>query len=283
MSLASQITLLAQAIGAKIKAITPQLLPSGGTAGQVLTKSSGTDYAASWAAVAATDVYGQPYGSLWQTVDVVGVVGAALTVIGPTIATSGTPTSGALSAGSYRTGMYRQTHATGTTTATMVGLRQSVMTRWRGNVAGAGGFDFVGRFALSLLTGHQAMIGLTSIGMTGEPSTLGQSVCLGADSTDTNLQWLTRDGTNFTKVDTGVAKTITDVLRVRLIAAPNGSTVAATLYDETTGTMLSTATLSATLPLNTGFLSPNIQVRNGATTTSAGFDFLRWVSTAYNP
>ena len=49
MSLASQITALAGTIRDKINTMMPRLLPAGGTAGQVLTKTSGTDYAAGWA------------------------------------------------------------------------------------------------------------------------------------------------------------------------------------------------------------------------------------------
>jgi len=48
MSLASQVTLLAGAIRDKINAMMPRLLPSGGTTGQVLAKSSATDYATGW-------------------------------------------------------------------------------------------------------------------------------------------------------------------------------------------------------------------------------------------
>lgn len=48
MSLESRIVALAQAIGSDIKALLGRAMPAGGSAGQVLTKSSGADYAASW-------------------------------------------------------------------------------------------------------------------------------------------------------------------------------------------------------------------------------------------
>lgn len=48
MSLEARIIALAQAIGEDIKALLGRALPPGGSAGQVLTKSSGADYAASW-------------------------------------------------------------------------------------------------------------------------------------------------------------------------------------------------------------------------------------------
>ena len=48
MSLASQVTALAGAIRDKINTIVPRLLPSGGTTGQVLSKSSNSDYETLW-------------------------------------------------------------------------------------------------------------------------------------------------------------------------------------------------------------------------------------------
>lgn len=49
MTLAERIAALATAIGAHIKtAVMPRVLPPGGAAGQVLAKTSATDYAAGW-------------------------------------------------------------------------------------------------------------------------------------------------------------------------------------------------------------------------------------------
>jgi hypothetical protein len=48
MSLESRIVAVVQAIGADIKALLGRSLPAGGGTGQVLTKTSATDYAVSW-------------------------------------------------------------------------------------------------------------------------------------------------------------------------------------------------------------------------------------------
>lgn len=48
MSLASQVSALAGAIRDKINTMMPRLLPSGGTANQVLSKVNGTDYNVQW-------------------------------------------------------------------------------------------------------------------------------------------------------------------------------------------------------------------------------------------
>jgi hypothetical protein len=48
MSLASQVSALAGAIRDKINTMMPRLLPAGGTTGQVLSKTSGTNYDTGW-------------------------------------------------------------------------------------------------------------------------------------------------------------------------------------------------------------------------------------------
>jgi hypothetical protein len=48
MSFASRVNDLAGAIRDKINLMVPRLLPSGGTSGQVLAKTSAADYAAGW-------------------------------------------------------------------------------------------------------------------------------------------------------------------------------------------------------------------------------------------
>ncbi|MGH0331007.1 hypothetical protein [Sinorhizobium meliloti] len=49
MSVVSSVSSLATRIGNEIRdAVKPRLLPSGGTTGQVLNKTSGTNYAVGW-------------------------------------------------------------------------------------------------------------------------------------------------------------------------------------------------------------------------------------------
>lgn len=52
-SLQDRLTALATRVGVQVKAMTPRLLPGGGTTGQVLTKTSASDYATSWQTPAA--------------------------------------------------------------------------------------------------------------------------------------------------------------------------------------------------------------------------------------
>ncbi|AXQ69708.1 hypothetical protein HOU03_gp126 [Caulobacter phage CcrSC] len=53
MTLAARISALAGAIRDKLNTMTPRLLPAGGGAGQVLTKTTSADYAAAWAGLPA--------------------------------------------------------------------------------------------------------------------------------------------------------------------------------------------------------------------------------------
>jgi hypothetical protein len=49
MTLIGRISALITSIGADIKSLYGRVLPSGGTTGQVIAKSSATDYAVGWA------------------------------------------------------------------------------------------------------------------------------------------------------------------------------------------------------------------------------------------
>ena len=54
MSISSNVNALAAAVRDKINLMMPRLMPSGGTTGQVLTKTSATNYAASWQTVSGS-------------------------------------------------------------------------------------------------------------------------------------------------------------------------------------------------------------------------------------
>jgi hypothetical protein len=59
MSLAAQITLLATRIGNTLRdTVMPRVQPAGGTTGQVLTKTSATNYASAWQTPAANAAVG---------------------------------------------------------------------------------------------------------------------------------------------------------------------------------------------------------------------------------
>ena len=86
MPLAARLADLIVAVGADIKALFGRVMPAGGTTGQVLAKSSDTDYAVAWVTPAAGggggggNVYIQetdpavasPY--IWFKTDATGVV-----------------------------------------------------------------------------------------------------------------------------------------------------------------------------------------------------------------
>ncbi|WP_161882173.1 hypothetical protein [Deinococcus alpinitundrae] len=242
-----------------------------------VTNHSGTVVASPLNPPTPLDPDGYPYPPNSASLNIVTAAGATQNSLGPGTTTAGTVTSGTIAATNYRTSLLRQQAVSALTAGSPAGPRGASLQYWRGNASGLGGFDVMIRCALTVLTGHQVQIGLATLDISADPSTLGSSICLAADATDVNLQWLTRDGTTANKVDTGIPKTTTNVLRVRFVAAANGSSVAARLYDESAGALLSTAALSTNLPASTSFMTIIAKARNGATTTAAQLDFLRWV------
>jgi hypothetical protein len=201
---------------------------------------------------------------------------AATAAIGNSIVSAGgTVAGGQPTTTSYRTSLGKTTYNSAATAGSTGGWRGGGTSRWRGNAAGLGGFDVTIRGGLTLLAGHQCHIGLGVTVLAGEPSTTVSGVGLAADSTDTNLQWITRDTTTATKVDTGIAKTDARVLRIRLYAAPFSSSVLAELRDDQTGTLLHTTTLTTNLPASATLMFLSFQCRNGTTTTTASLDFMR--------
>jgi hypothetical protein len=207
----------------------------------------------------------------------VGTSSNSITVIGNSLAITGSQGSVNLTSTSYRSSTARTTLLSLTTAGSIGGVRANNSTRWRGNAAGLGGFELTFRFGSTLLAGHQCHLGLISLAtqLTADPSTLASGIALATDAADTNFQWLARDGAAFTKVDTGIARTDARLLRMRLYAAPNAASVLAELRDDQTGTLLNTSTLTTNLPPNTTFLGFSAQTRNGATTTGAAIDFVR--------
>lgn len=230
------------------------------------------------AAGAALDFYGQSHEPEWYQKEVYIPASSALVANGLSLSISGTATSPGTASTNYRASIPRVAYTSATTAGSVSGIKSSSNSRWTGNAAGLGGFDMVIRFALNLIAGQQASIGMSSGSplLTGfEPSGASSNIWLAADSTDTNLQWMTRDGTTNTKVDTGVAKTSVDVFRLKILALPNGGAVTASLYDETTAATVSTLSSPATLPSTIVFLGLTAQVRNGATTSASVIEILR--------
>jgi len=174
-----------------------------------------------------------------------------------------------------------------TTTNQILGLTASTATLsnvWRGNAAGLGGFFFQTRFKTMLVpaTTIRLFAGLTSMttGMSATDSPTGDFAGLSHITTDgiTTMAFITRDNTTTTRatftVPTMAAGNAYDFT---MYSPPNGSTIYYRLVDLLTGTVLVDSSTATTLPRNTIFMGPQVQMSNGTanitvTTTAIGIN-----------
>jgi hypothetical protein len=139
------------------------------------------------------------------------IAGTSTTLVGvgvAALAVTGTPSAGALATTNLLTQQVRVVETSATTANATAGVSGGAAVV--DTTAGRGGMEYVARFGASTLpTGPKLFVGLTTVtfgGTTGEPSALAANIAAFAkDSTDTNIQLLTRDGSTANKVDTGIA------------------------------------------------------------------------------
>jgi hypothetical protein len=141
------------------------------------------------------------------------ISGGGSTVLGtPALTVTGTGSAPAVAATNFFTEQIGSVSTSATTANAQAGWSTTTPLIVVNTSAGRGGGEMAFRFGSSALpTGPRLFAGLTSVTFvanTGEPSAL-QSASVAAfakDSTDTNIQLLTNDGTatNGTKVDTGI-------------------------------------------------------------------------------
>jgi hypothetical protein len=138
--------------------------------------------------------------------------GNTMTGVGgsPTLVVTGTAGSNTLATTNYQTEQIRNNIASATTANAQQGYSHATAQAVVSTAAGRGGFELSCRFGPSVLpTGPRLFMGMstvTFVGQTIEPSArVGSYVIFGKDSTDTNIQFITNDGTTTgTKIDTGI-------------------------------------------------------------------------------
>lgn len=168
------------------------------------------------------------------------------------------------------TQMKRAAFSTGTSNSGYAGVQTAAPVTWRGNKAGLGGFFFFARFALeAYATNERLLVGLSaqSGGLNVQPSSLDNTIALIKDSGDTTLQILCSNGTNATKINTGVTPAVDQILDLTLYCKPNDTKVYARLTDGLTGTVyVDDLVLTATLPDPAVFLymHAHIQATSGS-------------------
>lgn len=205
-----------------------------------------------------------------------------VTAQGFALSTTGTATAAAAASTNLHTSLARIDYLVTTAATTAVaGWRGSTNGYWFGNAAGLGGFTFICRW--SPATGQSTTTSRHFVGMSNntgaptdvQPSSLTNMFGVGWDAADTNMQFMTNDGTGTaTKVDLGgsFAVPTTDrpgVWELAMFAAPNSSVLNWQVTNVGTGAVAS-GTATTDRPSNTTFLSPRGYASVGGTNSVIG-------------
>jgi hypothetical protein len=169
-------------------------------------------------------------------------------------------------------------NATSATTS-IASYRETYQRRFRGNVAGAGGWYYKTKFGFhegNTVTTARSFVGFinsTAVPTDVEPSSLFNIIGVGFDAADANFQVICNDGAGVaTKVDTGISVPTTTQNRIfylETFAEPNGSNVEVIFKElsNVDGSQIAsfTTTISSNLPANTTYLSNQYRVSCGGT------------------
>lgn len=171
------------------------------------------------------------------------------------------------------TSLNRATFNTGTTATGTSGIQSGQLVAWRGNATGLGGFFYFSRFGIETYRSDiQAWTGLASgnAALAGEPSSLLHSCGICKDSTDTNWFIFTKDSTNKTRIDTGLAVSAGTILDFMMFCPPNSNSIKFRLVNAVTGAVIvDDASISTTLPASSTFMYAHTAIRSTVGTTAA--------------
>lgn len=163
-------------------------------------------------------------------------------------------------------------YTSGTTADSVAGVGFANSQALYSTASGRGGFDCFSRFGpLQLPTGPRLAAGVTNPAYSsGEPSAIaGNFAMFLKDSTDTNIQFATKDGTTAGKTDTGITLTAGAFYLARVWAAPGGGRVYGLLIRWDTGDIWY-GSRTTNLPTNGTFLKGMIAgALNGSNTGTA--------------
>lgn len=149
---------------------------------------------------------------------------------------------------------------------------------WRGNAAGLGGFFFQTRFVVDLIPASTIRIfaGLSSstTAVVASDTVAGDVVGLWHDTTDptsgaNSFNLVTRNNTTTTKTSIALSNAIAagNAYDFYMFCAPNGSTIYYRLDDINNGVTYEGNT-ATTLPRNTIFMGPQVEMSNGTANTT---------------
>jgi hypothetical protein len=200
----------------------------------------------------------------------------------PTLTATGTATSAAVATTRFYTALRMIEYLVITPSDTAVaGWRHGSLQWMLGPSAGMGGFHFICRFgpATGVATAtNRAFVGLqggTSAPTDVEPSSIVNTLGVGWDAADDNIQFMHNDGSGTaTKVDLGASFPVptvdrTHVYELAMFCPPNGAVIGYRLVDLLTGAVAS-GTVSADIPANDQMLAPRGWMSVGGTSSVIG-------------
>lgn len=193
------------------------------------------------------------------------------------------PTIPTLASTNLLTQMVRSTISTGATAGGIAYIRGNQLQVWRGNAAGRGGFNVVGRIALSgtLQTGLRAFCGLVDVAANPtniDPTTTTApgGVGLAVNANTGNWKLVNNiTGTARTSLDLGASFPVnnTDLMEIVLFSPPNGSGIGYRVTNWSTGAQTG-GTLTTNIPAATTFMAGSVWVTNNAAAAAQTLDFI---------
>lgn len=215
--------------------------------------------------------FGGPHMAAWSaqpnsaTLTNIGFVGASIT---------GTGAGVALAATNYLTEQARLQSTSATTANAQAAISTAQIGGIASTAAGRGGWEMVTRFGASQLpTGPRLLCGMTTVtyvAVAAEPSALTSAHMAGfcKDSGDTNIQFMSKDGTTAGKTDTGIALAANGWYEASVWMLPGSNTVYGLLIRLDTGAIWY-GSRSSNVPANGSLLFPQIVGGLSATTGTA--------------
>lgn len=200
-------------------------------------------------------------------------LGSVITSVGiasPVV--SGTGAAPTFATTNYLTRSNRVEYTSGAAAGNLGGIVGGTLFTHLSSTAFMGGFEVSSRFGfISFASGPRLGVGMAASIWSGvEPSTVLNAAWFAKDSTDTNIQFMTNNGTTTTKLDTGMAPVAGAMYEVRIKAAPGAAKVFYQIIRLDTGAIFTGSTVT-TLPTVDTKLGPQCQAAVGTTASALVF------------
>jgi len=177
----------------------------------------------------------------------------------------------ALATTSSYTLMRRAEFGTGSTTTGSSGESSTALALASANASLCPSWAFGARIGFGALSGTWGfMVGLSALAaaLAGEPSAQNNTICFGKDSGDANYQFISRDTTAATKVNSGVAPAVGDIIDILITWDPVEGMFVEARRATDGSVIVASQTITTNLPNNSTLLSVWAAIRSASGTTA---------------